>query len=132
MNLSVPLPPHVEQFVREQLATGLFECEGDVILAALRLLEDQSLPPGPLPTQPKQNLDRGLIGKPAEPASKEFWGGLREQLQADRGHGSEAVRIPSERRSPRGILADVRSYISPDDIKEARREMWFGFPNGEA
>jgi Arc/MetJ-type ribon-helix-helix transcriptional regulator len=43
--------------------------------------------------------------------------------------GSRQVNQP--RRSPRGILADIRSYISPDDIAEVRKEMWIGFPRDE-
>jgi putative addiction module CopG family antidote len=132
MNISVPLSPHVEQFVREQLANGFFQTESDVILAALRLLEEQSVSHGPLPARPKQNLETGAIGKPSEPVSKEFWDGLRERLHADRMPGKEAARISSVRRSPRGILADLRSHINPDDIKEARMEMWSGFPHGDA
>jgi len=132
MNISVPLSPHLEHFVREQLASGLFRSEGDVIQAALRLLEDQSLSHGQLPERLKQNPDADGTGTPAKPASKDFWGGLRAQFYADRVPGNEAGRMPAERRSPRGLLADLRSHISADDIKDARREMRSGFPHGGA
>jgi len=132
MNLSVPLPPHLEQFVREQLASGLFQSESEVFQAALKLLEDQCLSHGPSPARLKQDPDRRPTRKALEPASKVFWEGMREQLHAEGMPGNEAGRLPSERRSPRGILADIRSHISPDDIKEARREMWSGFLSGEA
>jgi hypothetical protein len=36
------------------------------------------------------------------------------------------------RRSPRGILADLRSGINLDDIQEARGEMWAGLRHGGA
>ena len=52
---------------------------------------------------------------------------LHERLGQPR--PQEPVRQP--RRSPRGILADIRSYISPDDIVEVRKEMWTGFPRNE-
>ncbi len=32
------------------------------------------------------------------------------------------------RRSPKGLWADLGVNISPEDIAEARREMWGGFP----
>lgn len=32
------------------------------------------------------------------------------------------------RRSPKGLWADLGVSISPEDIAEARREMWGGFP----
>jgi Arc/MetJ-type ribon-helix-helix transcriptional regulator len=35
------------------------------------------------------------------------------------------------KRSPKGILADIRSNIGPDDIAEVRKEMWTGFPRDE-
>jgi putative addiction module CopG family antidote len=109
MNINVPLTPHQEQFLREQLASGNFQTEGDVLRAALRLLEEQS----------QNSVLAG--GKPQ-----------LEQGLSSRASGDDTAAIPSPRRSPRGILADIRSYISPDDIKEARIEMWSGFPHGEA
>ncbi len=98
MNVNVPLSPHLEQFVRDQLARGRFQSEGDVIRAALRLLEGQSLAQGALRVQ----------------------------------FGNDAARGPSARRSPRGILADLRSDIGLEEVKEARREMWAGFRQREA
>ena len=32
------------------------------------------------------------------------------------------------RRSPKGLWSDLGVNISPEDIAEARREMWGGFP----
>jgi hypothetical protein len=32
------------------------------------------------------------------------------------------------RRNPKGLWADLGVSISPEDIAEARREMWSGFP----
>jgi Arc/MetJ-type ribon-helix-helix transcriptional regulator len=39
MTVNVSLPPDLEQFVREQLATGRFTSEADITSAALRLLK---------------------------------------------------------------------------------------------
>ena len=35
------------------------------------------------------------------------------------------------RRSLKGLWADLGTEISPEDIAEARREMWGGFPRGD-
>jgi hypothetical protein len=37
---------------------------------------------------------------------------------------------PRRRRSLKGLWADLGSEVSSDDIAEARREMWGGFPRG--
>jgi Arc/MetJ-type ribon-helix-helix transcriptional regulator len=62
--------------------------------------------------------------------------GAAFRLLADRAcaprHEPLAAGNPSTstnpRRSPYGLLADIRSDISAEDIDEARREMWAGFP----
>ena len=46
MTVDSPLPPHLQKFVREQLATGRFQSESDLIHKALYLLEEQSHSPG--------------------------------------------------------------------------------------
>ena len=69
---------------------------------------------------------------PPKPVSKESRLEPREPLQGGPLPGSEATRFGSGRRSPRGLLADIPSRITHDDIKEARREMWSGFPSSEA
>lgn len=50
---------------------------------------------------------------------------LLHERSGPAGHRKE---VNQTRHSPRGILADIRSYISPDDIAEVRQEMWTGFP----
>jgi len=37
---------------------------------------------------------------------------------------------PRHRRSLKGLWADLGAEISPEDIADARREMWGGFPRG--
>lgn len=45
--------------------------------------------------------------------------------------GKEPNVPAGPRRSACGILADLRSDIDFDEIKEARHEMWGDFPHGE-
>jgi len=82
MAINVPLTPHLEQFVREQLAAGRFQSEGDVVSAALRLLEEESLSKEASIAWLKQELDKGLKSRPSEPATKEYWRDLRAGLRA--------------------------------------------------
>jgi Bacterial antitoxin of ParD toxin-antitoxin type II system and RHH len=42
MTMNLPLPPQLEQLVREQLATGRFQDASEVVAAALRLLGERS------------------------------------------------------------------------------------------
>jgi putative addiction module CopG family antidote len=109
MHITLPLTPLLEQFVREQLARGSFQTEGDVLRAALRLLAERSEESKATPAKPQA-----------------------DQALTSRVPGSDTAAIPSSRRSPHGILADIRSDISADEIKEARYEMWSGFPRSEA
>jgi hypothetical protein len=41
------------------------------------------------------------------------------------------TETPRRRRSLKGLWADVGAEVSPEDIAEARREMWGGFPRGD-
>lgn len=34
-------------------------------------------------------------------------------------------------RSPKGVLSDLKFTISEEDLAEARREMWRGFPRND-
>jgi Arc/MetJ-type ribon-helix-helix transcriptional regulator len=43
----------------------------------------------------------------------------------------EAASPASPRRSPEGILADLPSNISAEEIAALRREMWANFPRGD-
>jgi Arc/MetJ-type ribon-helix-helix transcriptional regulator len=98
------LPPHLEQFVQEQIAIGRFHSEGELIREALQLFQKQFLPHHASAPWPEQEFDQGLRSRPAPRADG--------------------------RRSPRGILADLRSDLNFDEFREARSEMWSGFQNG--
>jgi antitoxin ParD1/3/4 len=126
MNLNLPLTPHLQQFVREQLASGRFQTESDVVRAALRLLEDQSLPHQSSAPRLHQSSENSLTNR--TPDLQEF----RKQRGTDHAHHGDSTQLSASRRSPRGLLADLPSTISPDEIKEARSEMWAGLPHGEA
>lgn len=125
--MNVPLTPHLQKFVRDQLASGHFQSEADVIRAALELLEDQSRSTASLPQYP--SVDSEITHRSSGPARQERWAGPRDRRHR---RDDEAPKSLSVRRSPRGILADIRSDISSDDIEEARREMWTSFPHSEA
>jgi antitoxin ParD1/3/4 len=90
MTIGVPLTPHLEQFIREQLATGRFQSESDVIRAALRLLEEQAYSKEATIAWLKQEIDKGLSSRPSEPVTRQFWDRLRDRLRADRAPGNEA------------------------------------------
>ena len=82
MTRDVLLPPHLQQFIRDQVAAGRFRSEGDVIQTALRLLEDQTDSREADRAWLKEELDRGLCSKPAEPATKAFWDRHRDRVRA--------------------------------------------------
>jgi hypothetical protein len=52
---------------------------------------------------------------------------MAQEAQLDKSAG----QATAHRRSPRGILADIRSYIGSDEIAVARKEMWANFPRDE-
>lgn len=81
MAIDARLPPHLQAFVREQLAVGRFQSEDELISAALILLAENVR---------FRDCDRV--------------GGTR-------------ISGSGDRRSPRGILADIRSHISADDSR---------------
>jgi putative addiction module CopG family antidote len=83
MTIDKPLTPHLEQFIREQLAAGRFQSETDVIRTALRLLEEKAFSKEASSAWLKQELDKGLSSRPSGPATKEFWDQLRDRLRAD-------------------------------------------------
>lgn len=76
------LPPHLAQFVREQLAAGRFRDEKELVRTALVLLEEQSHTDEHLHAWLKQELDRGLNGRPAEPLTPHFWRHLRRRIES--------------------------------------------------
>jgi putative addiction module CopG family antidote len=132
MPINPPLPPDLAQFVRVQLAKGRFQSEGEVIRAALYLLEEQSARHETSRTWRKTEIGNARPSITPEPGTTQFWDRLRKVLGAPPMPAQDAGAVPAARRSPRGVLADLRSGISPDEIKEARSEMWSGFPRGEA
>ena len=81
------LPPHLEQFIREQLATGHFRSEADVIRASLDLLESQAYADDATAEWLKQEIEKGACSRPAAPATPEFWDRLRERARGGSGVG---------------------------------------------
>jgi putative addiction module CopG family antidote len=121
MNITVPLTPHLEQFLREQLATGRFQTQDEVVCAALRLLEDQS--------QGRHGKEAGTDLAAGVPRAAS-WEELRGRLN-NPATGRAALNSPT-RRSPRGILADIRSNVTLEDFREARHDAWATLSRGSA
>ncbi|HEX4607133.1 MAG TPA: type II toxin-antitoxin system ParD family antitoxin [Urbifossiella sp.] len=90
MTSDSPLPPHLERFVRDQLATGHFRSESDLIQTALRLLERQEHSPEATRAWLKQELDKGLESRPAEPVTEAYWDLLRDRVRARTASGDDA------------------------------------------
>jgi hypothetical protein len=129
MEISAPLTPHFEQFIRDQLASGHFHSEADIIRAALHLLEQECVSQPPSPFQ-FRSMHHEPAGTPPKSAASHF----QENTPQKNHNGlmaNSAATAPSGPRSPYGTFSDIRSDISPEDIAEARREMWAAFPHGE-
>ena len=85
MKMDQGLPPHLEQFVREQLATGRFRSEREVIHTALHLLEEKASSPEADSAWLKQELDKGLSSRPDGPVTRPFWDQLRARVRTHAG-----------------------------------------------
>ena len=70
MTVNVPLTPHLKAFLRQQLATGRYESETEVIRAALSLMEEQAIADEADAVWLKKELDKGLTSPPSEPMTK--------------------------------------------------------------
>ncbi|AWM40151.1 hypothetical protein GobsT_14170 [Gemmata obscuriglobus] len=90
MKFESALPPHLEQFVRDQLATGRFRSEGEVVHTALHLLEGQAHSREADSAWLKQELDKGLSSRPGEPITRQFWDQLRARVRTRAGRGDGA------------------------------------------
>lgn len=82
MNDRPNFPPHLARFVREQLAAGRYRDEQELVHTALALLEEQSHIDEHLRDWLKQELDRGLNSRPAEPMTPQFWRDLRRRIES--------------------------------------------------
>jgi putative addiction module CopG family antidote len=81
MTIDSPLPPHLQQFVNEQLATGHFQSEREIIQTALHLLERYHSREA-LTDWLKREIDKGMWSRPSEPVTTEFWQQIRDRLAA--------------------------------------------------
>jgi Arc/MetJ-type ribon-helix-helix transcriptional regulator len=124
------LTPHLDAFVRAQLHTGRFQTRDDLISAALSLLEKQGTSSEKSTSWSNANVRTGQASPAPDHAMKKISEGQlpNHALPAT----DPAPQSAAPRRSPRGMLADLRSDIDPEDIKEARSEMWSGHLNGHA
>ena len=81
MTLNISLSPHLEEFVHQQVNAGRFSSASDMIRTALRLLEEHARNAEAAIAKVKQEIDEGLKSGPSEPATKEFWNQLRNELR---------------------------------------------------
>ncbi len=124
----VPLPPHLERFVSDQIASGRFSSAGDVIRAALQLFQGSS-PGDDRTARPLSPPPTGEARPPGPAAVTRRWESPAEWRA---GSAARDASPPPARRSPRGLLADLRSDLSPDDFRAARAELWAGLGTGGA
>ena len=121
------LPPHLERFVRQQIAAGGYHSADEVIRAALHLLEGATLAETPAAPRPAG----AALGwsRPSRPAVSERWQTPAEWRASSPAPGTLP---PLPRRSPRGLLADLPSHLTFDDVRAARDELWSGLHPGRA
>jgi putative addiction module CopG family antidote len=80
--INVSLPPQLEQIVRNQVATGQFDNESDVIAAAIRLFSRYGV--SSEEHKPRRRSPRGILAdlhndissEDILEARREMWGGL--------------------------------------------------------
>lgn len=89
MHIDFPLPPHLQQFVNEQLAAGRFKSESEVIHTALHVLEERYHSREKLTSWLKWEIDKGMASLPSGPVTKEFWQQQRNRLTARNHPGHE-------------------------------------------
>jgi len=130
MTDSTPLPPDLENFVNQQLASGRFQSANELIVSALQLFKQYSPPNQSLKIRPNSNVEHGPSTNQPTIPSQPYRPELRERLRPGDIQDRFLPTHSAQRRSPRGILSDLRSHISFDDILEARREVWSSFPHG--
>jgi hypothetical protein len=103
-----------------------YHSEGEIIRAALLLLEASARAAAP-PGTPTNATAEGPTRQTVRPAVIERW----ETPDEWRAGREETAETPTPaRRSPRGLLADLSSGISFDDVREARDELWAGLRHG--
>ena len=75
------LTPHLEAFIHETVTTGRYQSASEVVRTALRLLEERERQKAATLEWLRQEIQKGLDSGPAEPATPEYWQGLRDKLR---------------------------------------------------
>jgi Arc/MetJ-type ribon-helix-helix transcriptional regulator len=124
---SVSLPPHLEQFVHQQIAAGYYLSESEVIRAALLVLAGTTI--AQQAATPRGNNPTSAWLRSTRPPVEERWESPAEWLA-----NSKAISEPSTsvKRSPRGLLADLRSGLDFEEVQEVRNELWLCLHPGGA
>ncbi len=85
--LTVNLPPEIEQFLRQVVATGEYTDEQEAVLEAIRLLRDRDTRYRQLRTDVQeaiQSVDRGQgIELESKEATRRFFDELEAEVQAE-------------------------------------------------
>jgi antitoxin ParD1/3/4 len=67
--MNVNLPPHLEELVRQKVASGLYTSASEVVREALRLIDEQDRIRAVKLEQLRQDIQEGLDSGPATPWS---------------------------------------------------------------
>jgi putative addiction module CopG family antidote len=131
MSLDPSLSPDLQRFIENQIASGRFQSEDDVVRAALQLLASRLTPVANIPTS-KSEANTESAASAALPLA---FGQKYRPFESSRAGSiteSRETADPPSRRSPRGLLADLLNKLGPEDFREARSEAWVHLAGREA
>ena len=94
--MSETFPPDVQQFVRQELASGNYKSEEDLVLEAVRFLRESNLRLRHLREGLHTRLERLDRGEGIELESDEALGTFFDQIEAEVHHGLTAGKKKSE------------------------------------
>jgi len=119
MIIDAALPPHLQQFVREKLASGEFRSETELVHTALHLLEEQSHSSEEFTAWLKHEIDKGMESKPSEPVSHKYWEQLRGRFRSGAMNEQKAFAERTHARLERlraeyGTFSDSTKFIRED------------------
>lgn len=116
--MEIPLHPDAEQFIRQQVLAGKYRSVGDVVQRAIDLLEQ---------------LEQHKSGQAGAEKDEERQARMRvqEAVAAKVLDNAPDAVYDAPRRSPEGILVDIRIDVSDEEFQALRREMWDNFPRDD-
>ena len=83
--MNINFPPELEQLIQGQVAAGRFQSPSEVVVEALRLLEDKEQGRADRIKQLRDRIDKGLseADRGDTPDGEEFMQGLIDELDAN-------------------------------------------------